>query len=77
MTIGQDEDDKAFDAAWYKAARPRYITCPSPGDKKLFVVALAYEVWKAGLKRGEEKRGCCHTPEITQAKPRPFGDDEP
>jgi hypothetical protein len=58
--IGQQEDDRAFQEAWLKAARPRYIgSAPPPHRTDLWMVGLARELWDAGMKRGLSKRGCC------------------
>lgn len=63
-TVGQDEEnDRAFEHDWLKAAKGCYIGSPPPAHRTdLWMVGLARKLWDAGMRRGEEKKGCCQEP---------------
>ncbi len=61
-TVGQREDAEAF-AEWLLTL----IGFGMYPDRR-----LARAAFDAGMKRGEEKRGCCVRGRVREAKPRPF-----
>lgn len=68
-TVGQEEDDRAFEEmleAWalQEYGTEQYMIHLSPS--KLQDMRLAFD---AGMQRGEEKRGCCETKPCYDCRP--------
>jgi hypothetical protein len=57
LNIGQEEDDKAMQEArrQWKKAHPGIA-----GEINLMILKSYAAGFDEGMKRGEEKRGCCH-----------------
>jgi len=59
MSLGTDDERKAFAEMWHKIAERHWSGHPPSPDGDTWAVQMAREVYAEGIQRGQELRGCC------------------